>query len=1153
MPADQAKCPTILIEDEPSSEDAFSTSGQPGPHARVATAIQQTIYSSSGGKVIGLEGGWGAGKSTVVHLLTTRLLEDANFVAVSFDAWAHEGDPLRRTYLETIAERLQSANWIDAGKWNDKLAVLARRTKRSITRTTRSPTILGVLLAVSLMLIPLGSALINDALKDYSITFNRHHEVAWQFILGVAFLVGPLHVALGRLIQLLWRRDSTQLRDPASWAFLSGKHDEDVTTDSSETPNPTSLEFESLFYELMNDALVDSNRRVLLIIDNLDRADAADALKIWATMQTFLHASRNRQRDWFRRIWVLVPYDRDGLQRLWDRERSGPKPLPLTVDLVPRVPAGDIPRESTAASFFEKSFQVRFQVPPLVHSDWRLLLNSLLEQALPNHKDDQRGVFKTLDHFRNDRVAPPTPRQLKSFVNQIGAIHRQWAHRFPLDHIAYFVLKSSDTRELIADLRSGHLPSEDAIRMLGPELKGSLAGLAFNVPAAKGMELLLSGVVFNALTSSDSQDDSLPPLAAHHGDGFWQTLDQLAFERFNELAPSVLARVIRTLHASAVLDEARPEAQSIKRAIVGACDKVADWTPFDQKIGAGLSSAISLVSDVKFTQRLVRAIEKTLESFRPNAEKAIGTGTQYAGALLQVLDTLRSVEHMECIPSEIVLPVSAAEWDQACAQLADMDPAMHFWRIFRPSCGYDAVVQFVMSAISNGQFTQRTIFTMKVTGSIFPDITWEHALPIFRQRLDAGTNVGSEEAIRLIEGYRAIKKSGKAQERPYRELFENGHILHHYHRAVQEKNLQARALFAFLHLGRYPANQRVGQSGNSEAGFQALESALGANDGEMAAALIDRLEQEGQAHLLFSIMDARGRADTLVVNCLREAAVRPRSHEVFTSDVIQQRWSMLKANLDDPAEIGRFSKALRTSLDNTGVVHDILGSEKGFNVASIPLYSEILNVEGSPAASELATWCGHKLSAVTSEEWATDFSQSFALAGLTLALGNRGVSPNFSLAFIDAVANHAAQVCRGQQMPPDFLSARWSQLMTCIGDESLRSNLRLQLIRVAADHSDGRLHDLFFDLYGGFIDEGLKSMKALEPLFRLAIGLVKHRGPARGLGWAGRALERAKPGHADPLTQDLRRELGMRVGQAINEVASEAIVPELKAIASALS
>src|SRR5690348_8063958 len=82
------KCSTVLIPDEPAEADSF------GPHGRLAAAVVDLIRNTDGGKAIGIEGGWGSGKTTVVKLVKSEIERDGNYTVVEFDAWAHEGDPL---------------------------------------------------------------------------------------------------------------------------------------------------------------------------------------------------------------------------------------------------------------------------------------------------------------------------------------------------------------------------------------------------------------------------------------------------------------------------------------------------------------------------------------------------------------------------------------------------------------------------------------------------------------------------------------------------------------------------------------------------------------------------------------------------------------------------------------------------------------------------------------------------------------------------------------------------------------------------------------------------------------------------------------------------------------------------------------------------
>lgn len=88
------RCPTRSVDDAPASTDGF------GSHAPIASAIYELVTTENGGRTIGLEGSWGSGKSTVVSLLADQIRNGKSEAhVVVFDVWAHEGDPLRRSFL----------------------------------------------------------------------------------------------------------------------------------------------------------------------------------------------------------------------------------------------------------------------------------------------------------------------------------------------------------------------------------------------------------------------------------------------------------------------------------------------------------------------------------------------------------------------------------------------------------------------------------------------------------------------------------------------------------------------------------------------------------------------------------------------------------------------------------------------------------------------------------------------------------------------------------------------------------------------------------------------------------------------------------------------------------------------------------------------
>src|SRR5574341_2411604 len=125
----EQECPTCLVSDSPAEEDRF------GPHREIANAVAELVRTEDGGRSIGLSGPWGAGKSTVVSLLRRDIAVSSEHCLWVFDAWAHEGDPLRRTFLESLIGFLRERRWIGDEAWSRRVESL---TDRKSTRLNSS-------------------------------------------------------------------------------------------------------------------------------------------------------------------------------------------------------------------------------------------------------------------------------------------------------------------------------------------------------------------------------------------------------------------------------------------------------------------------------------------------------------------------------------------------------------------------------------------------------------------------------------------------------------------------------------------------------------------------------------------------------------------------------------------------------------------------------------------------------------------------------------------------------------------------------------------------------------------------------------------------------------------------------------------------------
>lgn len=160
-----------LLPDLPTKHDAF------GPHELLANAIAELIETEDGGKAIALEGGWGSGKSSVVEMLKDRLEGDQTESATTcvhvFDAWSHEGDPLRRVFLEDLTSfctsRFDSATkdyW--DGRRKSEITGRTRETAQQTIPVLRSswPLLSLTLLTLFPIAVAIVSGLVRQELHD---------------------------------------------------------------------------------------------------------------------------------------------------------------------------------------------------------------------------------------------------------------------------------------------------------------------------------------------------------------------------------------------------------------------------------------------------------------------------------------------------------------------------------------------------------------------------------------------------------------------------------------------------------------------------------------------------------------------------------------------------------------------------------------------------------------------------------------------------------------------------------------------------------------------------------------------------------------------------------------------------------------------------
>lgn len=542
-----------LLREEVASQDAFSQK----THEHIADSIVSLIENEKGGTTIGLEGSWGSGKSTVISLMTAKLSDAKVFI---FDAWAHEGDCLRRIFLESILEffikKLNSAELHGDIAWfQKKVETISKRKQVSTITSEKHPTGMGIILTISLFFTSIGLGLLG--ISNCNDSFHN-----WALILGFILCGIPLLVCCIYCIYLK-KIQKKQIFTTKSWVFLQADSTDTIDREISEEEERSSIEFERIFTEIMKKIHEDnSDVKFVFAIDNLDRVDPQKALILWSTLQTFFQKrslNSSETPEWFNQLWVIVPHDADGLAKIWnsaaDKNTDECQNSPVT------------------KSFLDKCFQVRFEVPAPVMTEWENFAKTCIDCACKNwSEEDRTTILDVLRFTRADLTTIPTPREIKTYINQVCVLRASANENISTESICYYVLTRFVNLNSIAvaDVRKGLIDGSYPIAQHKPYLpqncSAEFSGLIFGVSPEIGRQILLEPEIQRALDSNDG--NTLKKLSKTHTEGFWYIFDHIstyrglwkdekAYDRFLTNCSCVVRSGIEIKKASKFLSKAK--------------------------------------------------------------------------------------------------------------------------------------------------------------------------------------------------------------------------------------------------------------------------------------------------------------------------------------------------------------------------------------------------------------------------------------------------------------------------------------------------------------------------------------------------------------------------------------------------------------------
>lgn len=417
-----------FISNLPCGEDYTEGKSQ----ERLAVAIAEHITSSDSkneekvSRIIGLKGEWGTGKSNVLKLLdkpseelqrkykVLKQLKEQYYI-FEYDAWGHQEDLQRRSFLETLTTELIEKELLfgettiinKKGKtenvsWNDKLKYLLS-TKREFETETRPKLndsfILFVLIAI---FTPICAIIANiDCIS----------KIWW---LSITITILPLLIAAVLLLCLKQKRNLS-FKDifHEAVSVYSGKIQNDVSYETISEEEPSVSDFKN-WMEDISKHIGESNKKLIVVYDNMDRLPADKVKELWSSIHTFF------AENGFSNIWVIIPFDEKHLSCAFGESEE---------------------KEQLTKHFISKTFPVVYRVTPPVDTDYIKLFDDLYSQAFGGREEkDKEMIYRIL------RLEKPnaTIREMIEFINSLVALKQIWKDEIDLLYCAIFKLKEKE-------------------------------------------------------------------------------------------------------------------------------------------------------------------------------------------------------------------------------------------------------------------------------------------------------------------------------------------------------------------------------------------------------------------------------------------------------------------------------------------------------------------------------------------------------------------------------------------------------------------------------------------------------------------------------------------------------------------------------------
>lgn len=484
-----------LLSKVPCNDDLF----EGGAHRKLAIEISDEIRNDDNCTIIGIDGGWGSGKSNLVGMIQKELSMDSNggkFHFFTYDAWGHQTDLQRRTILEELTSDLVKGQTpiLNENSWKDSLENLLAKKKHTSTKTIPA---IGIGTIVSLFTI---------LLTPFVTHLASLVSVEW---LKQAVLVIPYVAAYGFFGYRHYGKMKDKYKQDFTWEkclsefFLIYKDDikEETKFETISEKEPSSRQFKEWIHEI-DDGLKQNNGIVLvLVIDNMDRLPKQKVQELWAA----IHSCFSEEK--YTNIRIIVPFDRLHIRNAFQSE-----------NLVRQCDGKDNAITVYGDDFINKTFYIVYTVPPPILSGWMHYFKDRWKEAFGNSAILDYSVLQVYDMLTKEQ----SPRKIIAFINQFVTIRNLCDERIDDKYIALYIFGRSKIIEnpLEEILNPSYLQGLNFLYSDDENMASNISSLYYQLSLDKAMD-----VVFTREVTAELDDNNVKVLDQLRGNAnYWEIL-----------------------------------------------------------------------------------------------------------------------------------------------------------------------------------------------------------------------------------------------------------------------------------------------------------------------------------------------------------------------------------------------------------------------------------------------------------------------------------------------------------------------------------------------------------------------------------------------------------------------------------------------------